>query len=126
MWGRKDQIPFTIVKSDGGFTYDTSDMATIRYRIEEQHADWLIYVVDAGQVVLFIRTILCICASYFKALALKAIFDIENTSRYFRDFHRGHSDSFFRNVYERLKIALIISGVAIDPTCINIGRLQRT
>ena len=50
MWGSKDTIPFTIVKSDGGFTYDTSDMATIRQRIEEEKGDWLIYVTDAGQV----------------------------------------------------------------------------
>ncbi|XP_054288013.1 arginine--tRNA ligase, cytoplasmic-like [Macrosteles quadrilineatus] len=54
MWGKnKDLIPFTIVKSDGGFTYDTSDMATIRYRIEESKADWIIYVVDMGQATHF-------------------------------------------------------------------------
>ncbi len=50
MWGRTDRIPFTLVKTDGGFTYDTSDMATIKYRIHEMKADWIIYVVDAGQV----------------------------------------------------------------------------
>ncbi|KAJ1529673.1 hypothetical protein ONE63_006430 [Megalurothrips usitatus] len=49
MFGRADRIPFTIVKSDGGFTYDTSDMATIQYRINELKAEWIIYVVDAGQ-----------------------------------------------------------------------------
>lgn len=43
-------VPLIIVKSDGGFTYDTSDMATIKYRVEEEKGDWLIYVVDAGQV----------------------------------------------------------------------------
>ena len=42
-------IPLTVVKSDGGFTYDTSDMACIKYRIHELKADWLIYVTDAGQ-----------------------------------------------------------------------------
>ena len=36
-------------KSDGGFTYDTSDMAALRQRVEEEKGDWLIYVVDAGQ-----------------------------------------------------------------------------
>ncbi|XP_067636697.1 probable arginine--tRNA ligase, cytoplasmic [Eurosta solidaginis] len=45
----KTGIPLTIVKSDGGFTYDTSDMAAIRYRLYEQKADWLVYVVDSGQ-----------------------------------------------------------------------------
>ena len=52
MWGTasRDNIPFTIVKSDGGFTYDTSDMAAIKQRIEEEKGDWLIYITDAGQV----------------------------------------------------------------------------
>ncbi|XP_072745001.1 arginine--tRNA ligase, cytoplasmic [Anoplolepis gracilipes] len=51
MWGEKHGvgIPLTIVKSDGGFTYDTSDMATIKQRIEEERAEWVIYVTDAGQ-----------------------------------------------------------------------------
>lgn len=43
-------IPLTITKSDGGFTYDTSDMACIKQRIEEEKADRIIYVTDAGQV----------------------------------------------------------------------------
>ena len=30
--------------------YDTSDMAAIKQRIEEEKGDWLIYVTDAGQV----------------------------------------------------------------------------
>lgn len=42
-------IPLTIVKSDGGYTYDTSDMACIKYRVQEQKADRVIYVVDGGQ-----------------------------------------------------------------------------
>ncbi|KAH8295257.1 hypothetical protein KR018_009250, partial [Drosophila ironensis] len=45
----KTGIPLTIVKSDGGFTYDTSDMAAIRHRLEEEKCTWVIYVVDAGQ-----------------------------------------------------------------------------
>ncbi|XP_013112873.2 probable arginine--tRNA ligase, cytoplasmic [Stomoxys calcitrans] len=51
MWPTADKsgIPLTVVKSDGGYTYDTSDMAAIRYRIEEEKRDWLIYVVDSGQ-----------------------------------------------------------------------------
>ncbi|KAJ9575529.1 hypothetical protein L9F63_007599 [Diploptera punctata] len=62
MWGSKDTIPFTIVKSDGGFTYDTSDMATIKQRIGEEKADWLIYVTDAGQAIHF--QILFKCAEH--------------------------------------------------------------
>lgn len=42
-------VPLTIVKSDGGYTYDTSDMAAIRQRILDESADWVIYVVDMGQ-----------------------------------------------------------------------------
>ncbi|XP_029346570.1 arginine--tRNA ligase, cytoplasmic-like [Acyrthosiphon pisum] len=49
MWSPESSIPLTVVKSDGGFTYDTSDIATLKQRIEEEKADWIIYVVDAGQ-----------------------------------------------------------------------------
>lgn len=42
-------VPLTVVKSDGGFTYDTSDMATIKNRLHEEKGDWLIYITDAGQ-----------------------------------------------------------------------------
>lgn len=48
----KAKIPLTIVKSDGGFTYDTSDLAATKQRIQDESADWLIYVTDAGQVCL--------------------------------------------------------------------------
>lgn len=57
MWGDKSDdfggIPLTIIKSGGGFTYDTSDMATIKNRIEEEKGDWLIYVTDCGQATHF-------------------------------------------------------------------------
>ena len=43
------KTPLTVVKSDGGFTYDTSDLTAVKHRIEEEKGDWLIYVVDAGQ-----------------------------------------------------------------------------
>jgi arginyl-tRNA synthetase len=42
-------VPMIIAKSDGGFTYDTSDLAALRYRITEEKADLIIYVVDSGQ-----------------------------------------------------------------------------
>ena len=44
------QIPLTVVKSDGGYTYDTSDLAALQQRVLEEKGDWLIYVVDSGQV----------------------------------------------------------------------------
>lgn len=57
MWGAEGDdfggIPLTIEKTGGGFTYDTSDMATIKQRIEEEKADWLIYVTDSGQATHF-------------------------------------------------------------------------
>ena len=49
MFGPGCEIPMTLIKSDGGFTYDTSDLATIRNRFHEENGDWLIYVTDAGQ-----------------------------------------------------------------------------
>uniref|UniRef100_A0A6P7FYZ3 Probable arginine--tRNA ligase, cytoplasmic n=1 Tax=Diabrotica virgifera virgifera TaxID=50390 RepID=A0A6P7FYZ3_DIAVI len=52
MWGGTT-IPLTVVKSDGGFTYDTSDMACIKQRLEEEKAEWVIYVTDAGQATHF-------------------------------------------------------------------------
>ncbi|XP_056630982.1 arginine--tRNA ligase, cytoplasmic [Diorhabda sublineata] len=59
MWGEQS-IPLTVVKSDGGFTYDTSDLAAIKYRFCEEKADWVIYVTDAGQATHF--SILFSCA----------------------------------------------------------------
>uniref|UniRef100_A0A8C1LTC8 Arginine--tRNA ligase, cytoplasmic n=1 Tax=Cyprinus carpio TaxID=7962 RepID=A0A8C1LTC8_CYPCA len=46
-------IPLTIVKSDGGYTYDTSDLAAIKNRIFDEKADIIIYVTDSGQAVHF-------------------------------------------------------------------------
>jgi len=43
----------TIVKTGGGYTYDTSDMACIRQRIEEDKADVIIYTTDLGQLTHF-------------------------------------------------------------------------
>ncbi|KAL7055131.1 hypothetical protein AAHC03_024494 [Spirometra sp. Aus1] len=47
------QVPLIMVKSDGGFTYDTSDLTAIRQRIQEEGAERIIYVVDSGQGVHF-------------------------------------------------------------------------
>ena len=44
------KVPLILLKSDGGYTYDTSDLAALNQRIFTEHADWIIYVVDAGQV----------------------------------------------------------------------------
>lgn len=44
-----EDVPLMVRKSDGGYGYDSTDLAAIRYRIQELKCKWLIYVVDAGQ-----------------------------------------------------------------------------
>jgi arginyl-tRNA synthetase len=44
-----DPLPLIIQKSDGGYNYATTDLAAIRYRINEDKAERIIYVTDAGQ-----------------------------------------------------------------------------
>lgn len=44
-----DPLPLMIQKSDGGYNYDTTDMATIYHRIKIELGKRLIYVTDAGQ-----------------------------------------------------------------------------
>ena len=46
-----DGNPVTLMirKTDGGFGYDTTDLATIRYRIRDLKADRILYVVDSRQ-----------------------------------------------------------------------------
>ncbi len=41
--------PLIVRKSDGGYGYATTDLAAIRRRVREMHADRLIYVTDARQ-----------------------------------------------------------------------------
>ena len=45
--------PLIIRKSDGGYNYATTDLATIRYRVDELHVDRAIYVVGADQTLHF-------------------------------------------------------------------------
>ncbi|RKY09341.1 MAG: arginine--tRNA ligase [Planctomycetota bacterium] len=44
-----EPLPFIIQKSDGAFLYATTDLAAIKYRIDELKADKIIYVTDARQ-----------------------------------------------------------------------------
>ncbi|MEE3284204.1 MAG: arginine--tRNA ligase [Planctomycetota bacterium] len=44
-----NDAPFIVQKSDGAFTYATTDLATIRYRAADLEADTMLYVVDARQ-----------------------------------------------------------------------------
>ena len=42
-------LPLIVQKSDGGYNYATTDLAALRYRIQQDGADRIIYVTDAGQ-----------------------------------------------------------------------------
>ena len=45
--------PAMIRKRDGAFTYTTSDLAAVRYRMDEWHPDAMLYVVDYRQAMHF-------------------------------------------------------------------------
>jgi len=42
-------LPMIVQKSDGGYNYDTTDMAAVWHRIHVEKADRIIHVTDAGQ-----------------------------------------------------------------------------
>lgn len=44
-----DPLPLMIQKSDGGYNYDTTDLAALKHRLQAEKADRVIVVVDAGQ-----------------------------------------------------------------------------
>ena len=45
----KPKPPVIIEKSDGGFTYQATDLATIKMRVDDLHADEIVYFVDKRQ-----------------------------------------------------------------------------
>ena len=49
-WAPGEKAPLTIVKADGGYTYDTSDFTALHQRIFVEKVGWIIYVIDQGQV----------------------------------------------------------------------------
>ncbi|KAK9121899.1 hypothetical protein Syun_019516 [Stephania yunnanensis] len=42
-------IPLIVVKSDGGYNYASTDLAALWYRLNEEKAEWIIYLTDVGQ-----------------------------------------------------------------------------
>ena len=48
-----EPLPLIIRKSDGGYNYATTDLATIRYRVRDLHVDRAIYVVGSAQALHF-------------------------------------------------------------------------
>ncbi|XP_068651959.1 arginine--tRNA ligase, cytoplasmic-like isoform X2 [Aristolochia californica] len=41
--------PFIVVKRDGGYNYASTDLAALWYRLNEEKAEWMVYVTDVGQ-----------------------------------------------------------------------------
>jgi len=50
---QKEEPPAILRKRDGAFTYTTSDLATVQYRVEHFHPDAMLYVVDSRQALHF-------------------------------------------------------------------------
>lgn len=48
-----NQVPLIVEKSDGGFTYATTDLAAIRHRVNTLGAQRILYVVDSRQALHF-------------------------------------------------------------------------
>lgn len=46
-------IPLILRKSDGGYGYDSTDMAALHYRLFELQREWVIVITDAGQATHF-------------------------------------------------------------------------
>ncbi len=44
-----EPLPLIVQKSDGGYNYATTDLAALRYRINTDQAQRIIYITDAGQ-----------------------------------------------------------------------------
>ena len=52
--GREGEpLPMIIQKSDGGYNYDTTDLAAMRYRVFQDKADRIVVVTDVGQCLHF-------------------------------------------------------------------------
>ena len=47
------EVPLMVRKGDGGYGYDSTDLAALHYRLHVLKANWLIYVVDSGQALHF-------------------------------------------------------------------------
>ncbi|XP_020268077.1 arginine--tRNA ligase, cytoplasmic-like isoform X1 [Asparagus officinalis] len=73
-------IPLIVVKKDGGFNYASTDLAALWYRLNEEKAEWIIYVTDAGQQLHF---------SMLFSAARKAGWLPENSNLYPKANHVG-------------------------------------
>ncbi|OII75480.1 uncharacterized protein cubi_02001 [Cryptosporidium ubiquitum] len=55
VYTKVNEIPLMAVKSDGGYGYDSTDLASIHYRLKTLDADWVIYTTDVGQEEHFLK-----------------------------------------------------------------------
>ncbi len=62
-----DPLPMIVQKADGGYNYDTTDMAAVLHRVQDERADRIIYLTDAGQSLHF--------QMIFKAAELAGFYD---------------------------------------------------
>jgi len=65
-------LPLIIQKSDGGFTYATTDLAALEHRVQKEKAERILYVTDAGQHTHF--------QMVFKAAETAKLYDPKKTS----------------------------------------------
>ncbi|EZG55606.1 arginyl-tRNA synthetase [Gregarina niphandrodes] len=56
---RKNEVPLMLVKSDGGYGYDSTDVAAVYHRLIQEHFKWFIYVTDKGQEEHFLKVFRC-------------------------------------------------------------------
>eukprot|EP01135_Chromosphaera_perkinsii_P000173 Nk52_evm69s32 gene=Nk52_evmTU69s32 len=49
VWPKDEKVPLTVQKTGGGYTYATSDLAALDYRVNKCKFNIVIYVVDNGQ-----------------------------------------------------------------------------
>ncbi|MDD6351659.1 MAG: arginine--tRNA ligase [Lachnospiraceae bacterium] len=56
---KKEIPPCMILKSDGAALYNTTDLATLVWRMEDYHPDKIVYVVDKRQELHFIQVFRC-------------------------------------------------------------------
>ncbi|TRY51530.1 Arginine-tRNA ligase [Cryptosporidium tyzzeri] len=49
VYTKVNEIPLMAVKSDGGYGYDSTDLASIHHRLITLDVDWIIYTTDMGQ-----------------------------------------------------------------------------
>lgn len=70
-FNQKFAFPLILQKGDGGYTYDTTDIAAIWHRLEVDKADQIFYVTDKGQKDHFLQ-----------------IFDLAKRMNWLKDHHR--------------------------------------